>query len=485
MSRDLTSETIVRLADLMARRKASPVEVAEGFLERIEGEGRRLNAVVTLAGDVLEQARAAERALAKGSGAGPLCGVPVTVKDTLDVRALRATAGSAARSERVAGADAPAVARLRAAGAVILGKTNCSELALDYTTENPVFGRTLNPHDLTRTPGGSSGGCAAAVAARLTAASLGSDLVGSIRIPAHFCGVVGFRPAGASVPRAGHTPPVVGVYALGASVGPLARTVADARLLYGVLSGEVDGGTHEGTVAGERLMARDGRGHLRGVRFCAYEEEGTVPVSDESRAAVGSAKRALEEAGLVAVEARPPHVESGAGLWLALISQATARFVREEFEGREELAGPVARAVMQRDAGGAGESSDELRAKLERREAMRARLLGWMETTRLLVAPVGAVAAFRHDEARRVEVAGQSVNTFRAFAHAQVFNFFDLPAIMVPVNRTKEGLPVGVQLAARPGDEALLFAAAGVVERAASAGRRPADNAPQRGANPL
>src|SRR5215212_8144355 len=235
---ELTRLSAAELGRLIRARAVSPVEVVEAYLRRIEEVNPTLNAVVTLAPDALEQARVAEAAFVRGESVGSLGGVPLTVKDTIDVRALRTTCGSRVRAEHVAGEDAPAVARLRAAGAVILGKTNCPEFALDYTSENPVFGRTNNPHDLGRTPGGSSGGCAAAVASCMTAGSLGSDLAGSIRIPAHFCGVAGLKPTAGRVPGGGHTPPMSGLHSLGATLGPLARTVDDLRLFYGVLSGE-------------------------------------------------------------------------------------------------------------------------------------------------------------------------------------------------------------------------------------------------------
>src|SRR5437763_2824691 len=164
---------------------------------------------------------------------------------SIETRGMRTTGGSKLRARHVPRADAPSVARLRAAGATIIGKTNTSEMALEYNADNPVFGRTNNPHDAERTPGGSSGGCAAAVAACLTAGSLGSDLSGSVRVPAHFCGVVGFRPTAGRVPTAGHFPPVAGPYSLGASLGPLARSVEDVAMLYHLPAGRasVEGGT--------------------------------------------------------------------------------------------------------------------------------------------------------------------------------------------------------------------------------------------------
>lgn len=477
MSEELTTFNAARLAGLIRRREVSPVEVAEVYLRRVEGLNPDLNAVVTLAPDVLEQARGAERALMRGEGAGPLHGVPLTVKDTIDVRALRATAGSRVRAGRVPDEDATAVARLRAAGAVILGKTNCAEMALDYTSDNLVFGRTVNPHDARRTPGGSSGGCAAAVAACLTAGSLGSDLAGSIRIPAHFCGVAGLRPTAARVPRDGHCPPVAGPYTLGASLGPLARSVEDLRLFYEVLSGARGGDAREARGSAEPV-------DLRGLRFAWHVDDGEVPVTEETKEAVRAAAGALVGAGLEAVEERPPSAGRGTELWLALFSHATRRFLRAAYAGREDEAGPTARALLGRAAGaGAGAAEDFLEA-WEERDRARGELLRWMEGTPLVVAPVGAVPAFRHEEDRRVEVGGRGVPTFRAFGRAQFCNVFDLPAACVPAGRTHEGLPVGIQIIGRPFGERLVLAAAAAVERALGGWSLPA-TLPHGGANQL
>jgi Asp-tRNA(Asn)/Glu-tRNA(Gln) amidotransferase A subunit family amidase len=451
------------LAGRIRARAVSPVEVAEAHLRRIERLNPRLNAVVTLAPDALEQAREAERAVMRGAASGALAGVPLTVKDTLEVRGLRSTGGSRVRADYVPGEDAPSVARLRRAGAVILGKTNCPEFALDYTSENPVFGRANNPHDLARTPGGSSGGCAAAIAACMTAASLGSDLAGSVRIPAHFCGVAALKPTSRRIPGEGHVPPLAGLHSLGASLGPLARTVEDLRLLFGVLADEVDARSASGTPA-ERL---------RGVRVAWSADACAVRVSSETRAALGEAARALKGAGLMVVEEAPPGVETATELWLSLFEYATQRFIRAAYGGREEEAGRAARVILER-AGRWGE-----------RDRARANLLRWMERTPLFVAPVGAVPAFRHEEFGRVEVEGSVVPTFRAFSYAHAANVFDLPAVCVPAGRTRAGLPVGVQVVGRPFEESRVLDAARLIEAALGGWLAPPENFPNGGANPL
>jgi len=467
MSDELTTSSASRLAELIRRREVSPVEAAEAYVRRVEGVNPALNAVVALAPDILERAREAERELMRGTRVGPLLGVPLTVKETIDARGLRATAGSKARAGRVAETDAAAVARLRDAGAVVLGKTNCAELGLEYVSDNPVYGRTLNPHDHARTPGGSSGGCAAAVAAGLAAASLGSDLSGSVRIPAHFCGVLALRPTAARIPADGHWPPVTGPYALGGGLGPLARSVKDLALLFEVLAGR----------------PADTACDLRGLRFAWFEDDGETPVTDETREAVRAAAEALDAAGLAGAKARPPHAGQATELWLSLFSHATGRFLRAAYAGREEEAGPPARLLLERARADAGAAEEFLDA-WERRDRLRAELLGWMGERPLVVAPVGAVPAFLHEEARRVEVGGRALPTFRAFGPAQFCNVFDLPAACVPAGRTRGGLPVGVQLVGRPFEEGLVLAAAAVVERALG-GWQPPPTLPHGGPHQL
>jgi amidase len=505
MSDELTRLSAVKLAAMIRAREVSPVEVIEAQLRRVERLNPALNAIVTREPDALERARVAEAALARGDARGALCGVPVTVKDTIDVEGLPAWAGSKARAGYVAAADAPSVSLLKRAGAIVIGKTNTSELALDYTTDNPVFGHANNPHDLARTPGGSSGGCAAAVAACLTAASIGSDLAGSVRIPAHFCGVVGLKPTAGRVSGVGHFPMMPAPYDRDENIGPLARTVEDLGLMFAVLTGEAF------ELGGDELEKRraSARAGLRGLRAAWYASDGRVPVTTETREAVVRAAEALRAAGLTVEESRPPCVGVATELWQAVFSRATDEMVASIYEGREEDAGPLARALLRR-AAGANESQrdderrqsqrdektearhveektearqggqksetwreDERKAldKLEQkalaeRARLREKLLRWMETTPLLVAPVGAVAAFRHEESRRVEVCGKVVSSFRAFSYSQAFNVFDLPAVSVPAGRTGAGLPVGVQIVGRPNEEETVLAAARVVEEA-------------------
>jgi Asp-tRNA(Asn)/Glu-tRNA(Gln) amidotransferase A subunit family amidase len=435
----LCDHSLTELAELIRKREVSAVEVVEAHLERISSLNPALNAIVTLNPRVIEDAR---------SAAGELCGLPITVKDTIETAALRTTSGSRLRADYVPERDAPAVARLKAAGTVVLAKTNAAEMAMDYNADNPVFGRTVHPLDAKLTPGGSSGGEAVAIATHMSPGGLGSDLAGSIRIPAHFCGVCGLKPTTGRVPGEGQFPPSSGPYSLGAVIGPLARRVADLRLLFRAV-GDV----------------RPVEGDLRkGLRFAWYGDDGIVPVTDETARAVKNAATALSDAGLIGEERRPPHVERGNELWLKLFSRASVVQLRQAYAGREDEGGSFVSWRLRTADDTPPPTLDEYIANWMERDRLRAELLRWMETTPLIIAPVGATPAYEHDTLK-VTVKGSTMGTFRAFSSAQAFNVFDLPVVTVPVGRSLAGLPIGVQIAGPPFAEEMVLAAAEIVEQ--------------------
>ncbi len=307
----VTSQSLGQLAELISSRAISPVEILQAHLDRIAQINPKLNAIVTPAPDAMEKAKEAEAAIARRDAAGPLRplhGVPLTIKDTIETAGLRSTSGSLLRAQYVPEQDAPAVARLKAAGAIVLGKTNAAEMAMDYTADNPVFGRTNNPYNPVLTPGGSSGGEAAAIASCMSPGGIGSDLAGSIRIPSHFCGIAGLKPTVGRVPGGGQCPPSTGPYSLGAVIGPMARTVADLQLLFNVLAGIYKSGP---SGEDEKNRLEQSRAAMRGWRVAYYSDDGAAPVTEETRVAVETAARALADAGLVADEIRPPGVERG------------------------------------------------------------------------------------------------------------------------------------------------------------------------------
>jgi amidase len=483
---EICSLPAAQMCEFIRRRTLSPVEIMEAHLSRADELNPLLNAIVTFAPDALEQSHAAERALMSEDSLPPLHGLPLTVKDTIATGGLRTTSGSRVRAQYVPDEDAPAVARLRAAGAIVFGKTNASELALDYDADNPVFGRTNNPNDLALSPGGSSGGCAAAVSVCLSPASLGSDLVGSIRIPAHFCGIAGLFPTPGRVPSVGHFPPTTGALNAGASLGPLARRVDDLSLLFDALTrkDDDDNAAHDLTHANDSGRLAIETQLQRGLRVAYYTDDGVVRVTEDTKRAVESSASALKEAGMEMFESCPPEMSRATELWLALFSRSVGDVVRAEYAGREGEAGAAVRALLRRESDAPPVAPETCADALAERERLRASLLERMRATPLLVAPVGAFPAFPHG-ARKVTVGANEVNTFRAFGYAHACNVFALPAVSVPAGRTREGLPVGVQIIGQPFQERLVLAAARVVEDALGGWQMPAVALPSGGGNPL
>jgi len=445
---DLLNEGLGTIARLIRQREVSPVEVMEAHLERIERLNPELNAIVTLAPDAMERAREAGAAMMRGA----LHGVPITIKDTIETAGLRTTSGSKLRADHVPENDAPAVARLKAAGAIILGKTNAAEMAMDYTADNPVFGRTNHPLSRDLTPGGSSGGEAVAIATGMSPGGLGSDLAGSVRIPAHFCGICGLKPTTGRVPGEGQFPPSSGPYSLGAVIGPLARTVDDLRILLHALSEVRFAQQHD----------------LRGLRVAWYTDDNVAPVTEETARAVAAAAQALRDAGLIVEERRPPHVERGNEMWLKLFSRASVVQLRKVYAGREHEGGSFVSWRLRTADDNPPPALDEYIAAWMERDRLREELLRWMETTPIIVAPVGATPAYAHDTLK-VTVRDTTMGAFRAFSYAQTFNVFDLPVVTLPAGKSNDGLPIGVQIVGPPFAEELILAAAEIVEEALSA----------------
>lgn len=459
---ELTAKTATQLADLIRSRAVSSVEVVEAHLQRIEQVNPSLNAIVTLAVDAIDQARTADAESMRGGKVGALHGVPLTIKDTIDTAGLRTTSGSRLRVRSVPERDATAVARLKAAGAIILGKTNTPEMAIPYETDNPIFGRTNNPYDLGRTPGGSSGGEAAAIAACLSPAGLGSDLSGSIRVPAHFCGIAGLKPTTGSVPMDGHIPAAIGLLSLGACIGPMARRVADLDLLFSVIS---DGQS-------EKLRP----GSLQDLRIAVFIDKTAAPISEETAQAIEAATKALSDAGFQMCEETPPGFADASQLWIELFSGVAREQLREFYRGRESEAGPLVSPTLQtafsEDMDAKIKRAEALAAALVRRERLREDILRWMKSIPLVLMPVGAVPAFGHGAAR-VAVQDQTSSVFRAFGYAQVANVFGLPSAAVPGGRSAEGMPIGVQIVGRPFEEQTVLGAAAVIEEALGGWQRP------------
>lgn len=461
---ELTALSANELAALVKTKEVSPVELAKVYLERIEQLNPSLNAIVTINPSISARAREAEAAVMRGDPLGALHGVPLTVKDTIETAGLLTTSGSPVHAKFVPERDAQAVTCLKAAGAIILGKTNPAEMAMDYTGDNPLFPSTNNPYDWARTSGGSSAGEAAAIAACMSPAGLGSDLAGSVRIPSHFCGIVGLKAGTGRIPGEGQFPPSIGPYSLGAVIGPMARRVADLRLLFAVLTNRDD--QRRGKLHSSSKL------DLKGWKLGWYTDDLVSPVTNETRAAVSAAAQALEGAGLITEERRPPGVERGHDLWLKLFSRASVVMLREVYRGYEEQAGSFVRwRLATADEQPVATLDEYITAWIER-DRLRSALIRWMDKVPLLLAPVGATPAFEHN-AHKVTVGNQTMSTFRAFSYSQAFNVFDLPSVCVRAGTSSEGLPIGVQIVGRPGAEEDVLTAAEIVESALGGWRPP------------
>ncbi len=439
------------MAALVRGRKLSPVELTQTHLDRIAQVNPLLNAFVSVEAETaLAAAKAAERAVTtKSAPLGPLHGVPVTVKDSFDIAGLPTLCGSRFRRDHRAARDSAAAARFRSAGAIILGKTNCPEFLSNYESDNFIVGRTNNPWNLDYTSGGSSGGESAAISAHCSAGGIGSDGGGSIRIPAHFCGIAGLKPTPGRVSAAGHFPKISHPGGLLGVAGPMARSVEDLRILFGALSGY---DTDDPFSAPVPLRAPS----LDGLRIGLMEQFYKVPVHPEIRETVARAARALEQLGFPVDPFEPKGLERAPNLWWFFFGQLPARFTKRLILGCEEDAHWSSTEFMEAALNEAEPTVEHLLTNLAVRDKMRAGFLRQLERYPVLLLPPCGVTAFRHRE-RRWPVGEKSIGLFEAMMPATPFNLLGLPGLVVPYGFSNAGLPIGIQLAGAPYSEELLL----------------------------
>ncbi len=450
-------------------KKVSPVEVVKAHLERVAEVQPKLNAFVHLdAEGALKQARAAEGAVSRGERLGPLHGVPVTIKSCMDVAGWPAAAGSLLRKDYVAQADAPLVARLRAAGAILLGNTNTPEYLMAYETDNSLSGKTSNPWNLERSSGGSSGGEAAAIAAGCSAGGVGSDGGGSIRVPAHFCGICGLKPTPGRIPVTGHYPEGGGAFGWIGVVGPMARTVADVRALFEVMAGPDAGDALSAPVPvravnGERC-SRIARGDF-GER-CAW-----CKATPETSAAVERAAKILSEQGFVVEKKSLSGLERAIEVWWYFFGPVIADLIRKGAVGQEAELSPMLREYVELATADTTLTYDGFLSACAERDKLRWDIVRQMEDIRILLSPVSAGPAFRHGEGNWRN--GEKENYRETMRYSQWLNLAGLPGVAVPLGVSPEGLPIGVQVIGRPYEEELILAVAEAIERGRGPWRGP------------
>lgn len=464
----MTSSTVLSARETAARirRKAiSPVEVARAHLNRIERLNPVLNAFVDYQPEaVLAQAREAEKAILRGDEVGPLHGVPLSIKSAIDVAGHRCEAGSRLRAGHIAAEDAPLVTRLRAAGAVILGVTNTPELLMAWETDNLLYGRTNNPWDLTRTAGGSSGGEAAAIAAGLSAGGVGSDGGGSIRVPAHFCGICGLRPTPGRIPSTGHFPKSGGPFALIGVVGPMARTIEDVQTLFEVMAGWDDGDPCAAPVVVRKDVREVHETLLRTVPIGFFEDDGRTPVTEETRSAVQHAAFTLSSCGFRVDPFRPEGLEEARELWWEFFGTAGGMILEPMLRGHEGELSPILREFRSWTAAAPAHTGESLLAAWLGRDAVREKILLQMRKYPVLICPTAAIPAFRHGD-REWQVEGKTVRYLDAWSYCEWFNLLGFPAAVVPMGYSADGLPIGVQIVGRPWEEEVVLAVAAILEK--------------------
>ena len=469
---DLTFLSALAMAEQIRRKEISPVELADAHLAKIERLNPTLNAFVQVDPErVRREARTSEEAVMAGLALGSLHGVPISIKSSLAVAGYRWEAGTRLREGYIAQEDAPLVARLRRAGAIVLGITNTPELLMAWETDNLLYGRTNSPWDLARTPGGSSGGEAAAIAAGMSAAGVGSDGGGSIRVPAHFSGICGLKPTPGRIPSTGHFPASGGPFAMIGVVGPMARTVADLKAMFEVMQGPDDGDACAAPVPVRWPRNEE----VRHLRVGYFEDDGRTPVTPEIRAAVRTAAEALRRSGFEVEPFRPEGLEETRLLWKKFFVKVGGMLIRPMFRGREQDISPTLRQFLEWSDAEPELTGDSLLDAWFRRDAVHGEFLQQMRRYPILLCPAAAVPAFRHGE-RSWTIDGQTVNYLDAWSYTEWFNLLGNPAAVVPVSHSAEGLPTGVQIVGRPWQEEEVLSVALQIENDCAAWRIPPHN---------
>jgi Asp-tRNA(Asn)/Glu-tRNA(Gln) amidotransferase A subunit family amidase len=448
----LTVLPAVELLSMLRRKQISPLELADEYIQQIDRLNPKLNALVDFDAD---RVRAQARALENSSG--PLFGLPMTIKSSIATAGYRCEIGSLLHRGNKPREDATVVDRLKRAGGVILGTTNCPEFLMAYETDNRLYGRTANPWDLERTAGGSSGGESAAVSAGLSAAGLGSDSGGSVREPAHFTGICSLKPTPGRIPGRGHLPACDGPFAILGAIGPMARTVRDVTLLFLALSGQdvLD------PVSPPIGLKNESMEDLKRIPIAFFEEDG--PVTPEIRQAVRDAARALEMQGFQVHPFRPQALEEARQLWWKFFVRSGAMLLDPLVQGRTSQLSPTFvdfLSIAHRDP---PLSAQELLSAWMDCDHVRRRLLAEMEKFPILLCPVCAIPAFRFGE-RSWVVDGRPIEYLDAMRYTQWFNLLGGPAAVVPVGRSAEGLPIGVQIAGRPFEDERVLGIAAAIE---------------------
>ncbi len=451
---DIVFSSTTQLAAAIRAGKVSANEVLEAHLAQIDKHNPALNAIITMDAErARERARQADEALAHGQVWGPLHGVPFTLKDAHSTAGMRTTTGFPPL-DHVPHEDSTVTARLKSAGGILIGKTNVPVMLADFQSNNPIFGRTNNPWNIERTPGGSSGGAAAALASGMTPFEIGTDLSGSIRIPAHFCGVLGLKPTENRVSSVGHIPGLKAPRSIRimSAIGPMAHTVEDLELLYSIIAGP------DGRDTEVRPMPVDDVPELalKKLRIAFAPTFPGFPVAADIRHAIEELAQQLDRLGAVVEEAALPELDFS-----------------QELSSAGELIGMVIGA-FQPEANKPPTTLAQYLEALHRRDQSMIAWERFFQDWDVLLCPPSMTTAFPHCETGTpLQVDGREVDYWMVSAHSTLFNYTGHPSIVLPHKLDRDGLPIGIQIVGKRWDESRLLAVAKVLSKVTGEFRQP------------
>ena len=461
-----TFSTLQQIAEGIRSKAFSPVEIIDAHLKRIDSYEPKLSAFVHLdPHEASIQASVAQSSILRGDPVGPLHGVPLTIKSCIDVAGWPAPAGSVLRIGYNPKRDAPLVARLKAAGAILLGNTNTPEFLMAYETNNLLKGRTSNPWNVAYSAGGSSGGEAAAIASGCSAGGVGSDGGGSIRAPAHFCGICGLKPTPGRIPATGHFPAGAGAFSWIGVVGPMARSIADVRLLFEVMAGPDPGDALSSPVP----MRAHNKMDLRALRIGILESPALGPATPETHAAVQRAAKLLADQGFTLEPFRLDGLDRALELWWLYFGPVIGHLLRKAVAGKEDQISPMLREYLSFATSADPVTIDSFIEACAERDLLRAKIMRQMQDVPILLSPVSSGPAFLHGEGNYRPVTGYR-DTMR---FSQWLNLTGFPGASVPLSLSNDGLPIGVQIIGRPFEDELVLLVAEAMEAGRGAWQPP------------
>jgi len=461
--------SISETQEKLRKRELSPVEVVTAHLERVQELQPKLNAFVHLdAESALARARKAEAAFVRGEELQALAGITLTVKSSMDVAGWPCPAGSLLRKDYVPTMDAVAVARLEAAGGILLGNTNTPEFLMAYETDNRLTGKTSNPWNLAYSAGGSSGGEAAAIAAGCSMGGVGSDGGGSIRTPAHFSGICGLKTTPGRIATTGHFPPGAGAFGWIGVVGPMARTVADLGILFQVMAGPDRGDALSAPVPVRQVEAQE----LKGLRIGILESGALGRATPETLSSIRSAAQLLCDLNFRVEPLNLEKLDRALELWWFFFGPVIGHLIHETAKGREALLSPMLREFLEIATAEPLSSVDAFINACADRDLVRAEILRQLRGVPVLLSPVSTAPAFEHGNGNYRD--GSLYNYRHTMRFCQWLNLVGFPGVSLPFGKSPEGLPINVQLIGRPHEEELLLAVAEMLERARGPWQAPA-----------